>query len=66
MSQTNHPEDSIRSIVAECLGRLFIVYPEDLIEQIETSLKGNDPVVKATLARSAKYSGQKVENVMMF
>ena len=32
MSQTNHPEDSIRSIVAECLGRLFIVYPEDLIE----------------------------------
>jgi hypothetical protein len=35
MSQTNHPEDSIRSIVAECLGRLFIVYPEDLIEQID-------------------------------
>jgi cullin-associated NEDD8-dissociated protein 1 len=66
MSQTGHPEDSIRSIVAECLGRLFIVYPEDLIDQFDAAFAGKDPVVKATLARSAKYSGQKISNELMY
>ena len=66
MSQTTHPEDSIRSIVAECLGRLFSHYAEDLVEQIDHGLSGNDPVMKATLARSAKYSGQRARHDLMY
>lgn len=52
--------------MAECLGRIFAVYPEDLIETICQVMGSQDTIMKATLARSAKYSGQKAHNVLMF
>jgi cullin-associated NEDD8-dissociated protein 1 len=34
MQQSMHEEESIRSIVAESLGRLFAAYPQDLISTV--------------------------------
>jgi len=61
MSQATNSEDSIRSIVAECLGLLFAEQPMEMFEEFEPGfLKGNE-VMKATLARSVKFSGQKAD-----
>jgi hypothetical protein len=61
MSQANHEEESIRSIVAESLGRLFTTYPEEMMSSIDKGFKSNDVKTKATIAKSVKYSGQKAK-----
>jgi cullin-associated NEDD8-dissociated protein 1 len=57
MSQTAHEEESIRSIVAECVGRLFVVYSADMERVISEGLNSNNPKMIACLAKSFKYSG---------
>lgn len=59
MQQATHDEESIRSIVAESLGRLFAAYPAELIAAVDNGLKQGDTRKKATIAKSVKYSGQK-------
>lgn len=59
MSQTVHEEESIRSIVAESVGRLFSMFPEKLISSVDTGLRTGNTLMKSTLAKSVKYSGQK-------
>lgn len=59
MSQATNSEDSIRSIVAECLGLLFAEQPMEMFEEFEPGFLKGDNVMKATLARSVKFSGQK-------
>lgn len=59
MSQTTNEDESIRSIVAESLGRLFVVYSEDLIGTIEDGLTKGSLTMKATLAKSIKYAASK-------
>lgn len=59
MQQATHDEESIRSIVAESLGRLFSAYPSELISAVDNGLKQGDTRKKATIAKSVKYSGQK-------
>jgi len=51
--------------VAESLGRLFSVYPTDLCEAIDAGLKNGPALMKATLAKSVKYSGGKCEELQM-
>lgn len=59
LSQTTHDEESIRSIVAESVGRLFCAYPDKLIVSIDGGLRQGNALMKSTLAKSVKYSGQK-------
>lgn len=59
MSHTDYSEEAIRSIVAESLGRLFVVYSHDLYDTFSKSIKNGNELMKATLAKSVKYSGQK-------
>jgi len=62
MQQSTNDEESIRSIVAESLGRLFSAYPMQLIQAVDEGLQKGDARKKATIAKSVKYSGQKVNN----
>lgn len=57
MSQTTHDEESIRSIVAESLGRLFSAYPQQILVSITEGLNKGNEKMKATIAKSVKYSG---------
>jgi len=59
MQQSISEEESIRSIVAESLGRLFAAYPQELIAIVDAGLQDGNALKKATIAKSVKYSGQK-------
>lgn len=62
MSQAKHAEDSIRSIVAECIGHLYAAFPEDMDIPFEIEFKkNNNNLMISTLCRSVKYSGQKAD-----
>ena len=65
MSHSTQPDELIRSTVAESLGRLFAVYPHDLIGAIDTGFKTGPALMKATLAKSVKYSGGKCQDLAM-
>lgn len=56
---TTHQEESIRSIVAESIGRLFCTYPDEMVESISYGLQSGSSLVKETLAKSVKYCVQK-------
>lgn len=64
-SQSSHEEESIRSIVAESIGRLFIVYSEDMIDNVQNSLKDKNALKRSTYAKSFKYSGVAATSDMM-
>lgn len=64
-SQSSHEEESIRSIVAESIGRLFIVYSEDMIDNVQNSLKDQNALKRSTYAKSFKYSGVAATSDMM-
>ena len=52
-------EESIRNIVAESIGRLFIVYSEDMYNDIEACFASTDTLVRRTVVKSFKYAGAK-------
>lgn len=52
-----HKEESIRSVVAENIGKLFVVHSDMILTDIEQGLKDSNPLVRSTIARSFKYSG---------
>lgn len=56
ISQTSHEEEAIRSIVAECVGRLFVVYALDMEKVVYEGFNSGNPKMIATLAKSFKYS----------
>jgi hypothetical protein len=56
LDHTQHPEESIRTIVAESIGRLFQTYPVELVDSITNGLTNGKELVKETLAKSVKYS----------
>lgn len=56
LEHTQHPEESIRTIVAESIGRLFQTYPDELVTSISDGLRNDKELVKETLAKSVKYS----------
>jgi cullin-associated NEDD8-dissociated protein 1 len=65
MSQTAHEEEAIRSIVAECVGRLFVIYSADMEKVISEGLNSGNPKMIATLAKSFKYSGIRATDELM-
>ena len=64
MTNTEHPEESIRSIVAECLGRLSADLPIELAGALDDGLKSNSCLKKATIARSIRHSGSRCKDLM--
>jgi len=60
LTYSSHTDENIRSIVAEALGRLTPSYQEDIGGTLEDALKSNDLLKKATVARSVKFSGQRM------
>lgn len=64
-SQASHEEESIRSIVAESIGRLFIVYSGDMITTMEQSLSDANALKRSTYAKSFKYSGVSATDDLM-
>lgn len=65
MTNTEHPEESIRSIVAECLGRLSADFPSELLSALDDSLKtSNSCLTKGTIARSVRHSGSRTKDLM--
>lgn len=56
LKHTTHGEDSIRTIVAESIGRLFHTYPDELLTPISDGLTQGSEKEKETLAKSIKYS----------
>jgi len=62
---SNHQEDRIRTLVAECLGTLFSAYPIDMQTDIQAALMDKDLKKVATVARSFMYSGKKIEGDMV-
>jgi hypothetical protein len=59
IEHTKSGEESIRNIVAESIGRLFIVYATDMYNDIEGCFKSGDNLVRATIVKSFKYGGAK-------
>ena len=45
MNHSQHQDELIRSTVAESLGRLFAVYPSEIIEPIDNGLKSGSPLM---------------------
>lgn len=50
------PEENVRNIASECLGKLISVSPDSIISQILKSLHQSSILCKATLASSIKYA----------
>jgi len=57
ISQTTHEKEGIRSIVAECVGRLFVEYSMEMESVVLEGLKQGNTRMAATLAKSVKYAG---------
>lgn len=56
---SKNEEEQIRNIVAESIGRLFIIYSTDMFNEIEHGLKDQNPQVRSTIVKSFKYAGSK-------
>jgi hypothetical protein len=56
LKHTTHKEESIRTIVAESIGRLFQTYPDELLSPISDGITKGTELEKETLAKSIKYS----------
>lgn len=54
--QSNSEDESIRNIVAESIGKLFITHPEAIKEPLMLALRSDNSRTVSTYARSFKYS----------
>lgn len=50
-----HQDESLRNIVAECIGKICLINIQELSKHIETNLKSNDAFTRYTTASSFKY-----------
>ena len=53
---SSNPEDSVRNLVAECLGRLFLISPEKIGPQLESNIQEGSVVSRVTVASSIKFA----------
>lgn len=49
-------EEGSRNVVAECLGKLVLVNPEELLPLLRDALYSNNPVMRAVVVSSIKYT----------
>lgn len=50
------PEEGVRNLVAECIGKLFMASYDDLIDPISTNLKSASPLTRSTVTTSFKFA----------
>jgi hypothetical protein len=66
LAHSSHQDENIRNIVAESLGRLTPSYEEEIYETLENALGSSETLKKSTIAKSIKYSGPRVKEVVIF
>jgi cullin-associated NEDD8-dissociated protein 1 len=59
VEHSKNEEEQIRNIVAESVGRLFIVYSVDMYNDIEECFKSGNVAIRSTIVKSFKYAGAK-------
>lgn len=50
------PEEGSRNVVAECLGKLVLVNPEELLPSLQEALKADSPLIRTVVVSSIKYT----------
>ncbi len=59
VEHAKNEEEQIRNIVAESLGRLFVVYSNEMFGVYDSGFKSNNGVERATIAKSLKFGASK-------
>ncbi|KAL3278590.1 hypothetical protein HHI36_016135 [Cryptolaemus montrouzieri] len=49
-------EEGTRNVVAECLGKLTLINPADLLPQLKESLKSSSPLMRTTVVTAVKFT----------
>lgn len=62
MSQSNNPEEKIRNIVSESIGKLFVTHPSQISPPLMNAMLNKDALTVATCASSFKYSAHNNKN----
>jgi len=62
VDQAGNDVPSIRNIVAESIGKLYIAYPEDLSNMLTDSLKSENTNVVSTMVKSFKFAAHKTKD----
>lgn len=56
---SKNDEEQIRNIVAESIGRLFVIYSTEMFNEMDHGLQNSNDEVKATIVKSFKYGSSK-------
>lgn len=56
---SRNEEEQIRNIVAESIGRLFVIYATEMFNDIEQALRDPHDDVRATIVKSFKNASSK-------
>jgi hypothetical protein len=62
LEHSKNEDEQIRNIVAENIGRLFVLYSIEMLGQVETSFKAKNTFERATIVKSMKYAASKETN----
>ncbi|KAK9878865.1 hypothetical protein WA026_003697 [Henosepilachna vigintioctopunctata] len=49
-------EEGTRNVVAECLGKLTLIDPSQLLPELQKSLKSNSPLMRTTVVTAVKFT----------
>ena len=50
------PEEGSRNVVAECLGKLVLVNPEELLPRLQQALKSDSPLMRTAVVSAVKFT----------
>ncbi|KAK4337023.1 hypothetical protein RND71_043999 [Anisodus tanguticus] len=50
------PEEGTRNVVAECLGKLITMNPEELLPKLQSYLSHNNPLARSTVVTAMKFT----------
>ncbi|KAL7044413.1 hypothetical protein ACKWTF_001908 [Chironomus riparius] len=50
------PEEGSRNVVAECLGKLVLVNPEELLPRLQQALKSESPLMRTAVVSAVKFT----------
>ena len=56
LQHCENPEESVRNMVSECIGKLFIACPSELFSIIEQCITSGSTLTRATVSNSLKYA----------
>lgn len=59
IEHSKNEDEQIRNIVAESIGRLYIIYSKHMLHEIENSFKSGSHLERATIVKSFKYAASK-------